>query len=144
MEETFDYSQVPSYFVHCFNAQCPRAGECLRQLAGRHVTALHPVVQAVSPAVWESEDRACAYFHPIRRVRMAWGMRQAIARLPYREGQRVVRKLNQMFTKATLNRISHHQRPLSPDEQRVIESLFAEYGVTDGNVFDRVEMGYEW
>ena len=99
MEETFDYSQVPHDFVHCFNAQCPRAGECLRQLAGRHVTALHLVVQAVSPAVWESE--------------------------------------------ATLNRISHHQRPLSPDEQRVIESLFAEYGVTDGNVFDRVEMGYE-
>ena len=144
MEETFDYSQVPSYFIHCFNAQCPRAEKCLRQLAARYVTALRPVVQAVSPAVWEAEGNPCAYFRPIRCVRIAWGVRQAIGRMPYKEGQSVVKALNRIFTKATLNRITTCQRPLSPEEQKRIEALFASYGVTDGNVFDRVEMGYEW
>ncbi len=144
MEDSFDYSRVPSYFIHCFNAQCPRAGECLRQLAARHVTALRPVVQAVSPAVWEAEGNPCAYFRPIRCVRIAWGVRQAIGRMPYKEGQSVVKALNRIFTKATLNRITTCQRPLSPEEQKRIEALFASYGVTDGNVFDRVEMGYEW
>lgn len=116
MEDSFDYSRVPSYFIHCFNAQCPRAGECLRQLAARHVTALRPVVQAVSPAVWEAEGNPCAYFRPIRCVRIAWGVRQAIGRMPYKEGQSVVKALNRIFTKATLNRITTCQRPLSPEE----------------------------
>ena len=144
MEDSFDYNRVPSYFIHCFNAQCPRAGECLRQLAARHVTALRPVVQAVSPAVWEAEGNPCAYFRPIRCVRIAWGVRQAIGRMPYKEGQSVVKALNRIFTKATLNRITTCQRPLSPEEQERIEALFASHGVTDGNVFDRVEMDYEW
>ena len=144
MEETFDYSLVPSYFVHCFNTQCPRAGECLRLLAGRNVTASRPVVQAVSPAVWEAEGKPCVHFHPIRRVRIAWGVRQAIERMPYKEGQNIVKALNRMYTKATLNRITTCQRPLSPEEQTRIEALFARHGVTDGNVFDRVAMVYDW
>ncbi len=49
-----------------------------------------------------------------------------------------------MYTKVTLNRITTHQRPLSPEEQKRIEALFARYGVTDGNVFDRVAMVYDW
>lgn len=144
MEESFDYNQVPTYFVHCFNARCPRAGECLRQLAARHVTAVRPTLQVVNPAVWPAGDGACGQFHAIRQVRMAWGVRQAIGRMPYNEGRLVVKALNRMYTKVTLSRITNHERPLPPDEQKRIEALFASYGMTDGQVFDRVEMGYEW
>lgn len=144
MEENFDYNQVPGYFIHCFNAACPRAGECLRQLAARHVSAVRPVVQAVSPAVWPEGDGTCGQFHPIRKIRLAWGVRRAIGRMPYNEGRLVVKALNRMYTKVTLNRITTHERALPPDEQRRIEALFARYGVTDGEVFDRVEMAYDW
>lgn len=144
MEESFDYNQVPTYFVHCFNGGCPRAEECLRQLAARHVEPTRPTVEAVSPAVWPADGASCAWFRPIRRIRMAWGVRGAIARMPYNEGRLVVKALNQMYPKVTLNRITTHERPLPPAEQRRIEALFASHGVTDGQVFDRVEMGYEW
>lgn len=144
MEDTLDYGQVPSYFVHCFNAACPRAGECLRQLAGRHVDASRAVVQAVSPAVWPAGGGACEWFKPMRLVRRAWGVREAIGRMPYRDGRLVVKALNQMYAKATLNRISNHLLPLDEVQQRRIETLFARYGVTGERVFDRVEMVYDW
>ena len=33
---------------------------------------------------------------------------------------------------------------LPPAEQKRIEALFARHGLTDGQVFDRVEMVYDW
>lgn len=144
MEEIFDYNQVPHDFVHCFNAQCPRAEECLRQLAGRNVQPSAMILRVVNPVMCPDAEGGFPQFRPIRKVRMAWGVREAIGRMPYKEGQYVVKALNRMYTKVTLNRITTHQRPLSPEEQKRIEALFARYGVTDGNVFDRVAMVYDW
>lgn len=144
MEESFDYNQVPGQFVHCFSGDCPRAGECLRQLAGRHVQPSKRVLRAVNPAMCPDEGGDFPMFLPMRTIRQAWGVRRAIERMPYKEGRAVVRGLNRMFKKATLNRISTCQRPLSPAEQRAIERLFVAHGVPEGEVFDRVESVYDW
>lgn len=144
MDETFDYGPIPRDFVHCFSSGCPRAGECLRQWAGRHVQPSAQVLRAVNPAMCPDEGGAFPLFLPMRTIRLAWGVRRAIERMPYKEGRAVVRGLNRMFKKATLNRISTCQRRLSPAEQRAIERLFVAHGVPEGEVFDRVERVYDW
>ena len=144
MEESFDYNQVPTYFVHCFNARCPRAGECLRQLAARHVTAVRPTLQVVNPAVWPAEGAACPQFKPIRRVQEAWGVRDAIGRMPYREARRMIRWLNQAFPRMTLSRIVNHKRPLTPEEQQQVVRAFRERGMADEQVFAYVTDSFEW
>lgn len=145
MEETFDYGQVPSSFVHCFHAQCPRAGECLRQLAARHVTPVHPVVQAVSPAVWPAVDgAACAWFKPVRLVQEAWGLRNALDRLPHKEAVAIKKRLSRLYTRSTLSRLMNHHRSIPPAEQATLLKLFAAAGVPADQVFDRVQSSYDW
>ncbi|HJA83252.1 MAG TPA: hypothetical protein H9785_04705 [Candidatus Bacteroides intestinavium] len=98
MEESFDYNQVPTYFVHCFNARCPRAGECLRQLAARHVTAVRPTLKVVNPAVWAD----CLLFMPILVV---WGVRNCIDRMPHKEAACMNAWLNRTYSRMGHSRI---------------------------------------
>lgn len=101
MEETFDYSLVPNYFIHCFNTQCPRTNECLRQLAGRHANASRPVVKTVNPAVWTD----CGLFLPIHPIRVAWGVRNCIDRMPYKTAQAMNTWMNRTYNRMGL---AHH------------------------------------
>ena len=111
MEESFDYNQVPTYFVHCFNARCPRAGEL---------------------------------FQPVRLVQEAWGLRNALDRLPHKEAVAIKKRLNRLYTRPTLSRIMNHQRSIPPAEQAALLKLFAAAGVPADQVFDRVQPSYDW
>lgn len=144
MEETFDYAEVPSYFIHCFNASCPQAGQCLRRLAGSHVQPRLPVVEAVSPAVWPAGDGACAYFKPVERVRVAWGVRKALDKVPHADAKRLIAWLNRQFPRMTLWRIDHYKRPLTPDEQKRVVCAFRAYGIAEEDAFDYVTYSYKW
>ena len=125
MEESFDYNQVPTYFVHCFNAQCP---------------AVRPTLQVVNPAVWAD----CGLFQPVRLVQEAWGLRNALDRLPHKEAVAIKKRLNRLYTRPTLSRIMNHQRSIPPTEQAVLLKLFAAAGVPADQVFDRVQPSYDW
>lgn len=140
MDDSFDYSQLPSSFVHCFNARCPQAGECLRQIAARHVTAVHPVAQAVSPAVWAD----CSLFVPIRRIRVAWGVRNCIDRMPHKEAEGMNAWLNRTYSRMGHSRIVRHIKPLLPTDQKLVLEAFRRFGVTDEEVFDYCTFTYDW
>ena len=140
MEKELDYKCVPDTYAHCFNTNCPRADECLRQLAARHVTAVRPTLRAVNPAVWAD----CGLFQPIRLVQEAWGLRNALDRLPHKEAVTVKKRLNHLYTRPTLSRIMNHQRSIPPAEQAALLKLFAAAGVPADQVFDRVQLSYDW
>lgn len=144
MDEILDYGEVPGFFAHCFNTACPQSGQCLRLLAGRHVQPTHQVVQAVNPAVWPQEGGSCPQFKPIVRIRLAWGLRQAIGRIPYGDAKKLVSWLNRRFSRMTLSRIYNHKRPLSPDEQADVIRAFGAYGIAEEDAFDRVTYTYDW
>lgn len=140
MEESFDYNQVPTYFVHCFNARCPRAGECLRQLAARHVTAVRPTLQVVNPAVWAD----CPLFMPIRPIRVAWGVRNCIDRMPHKEAEGMNAWLNRTYSRMGHSRIVRHIKPLMPADQKLVLEAFRRFGVTGEDVFDYCTYTYDW
>ena len=144
MEETFDYSQVPHDFVHCFNAQCQRAGECLRQFVARHVTADVPRLHVVNPLAYPQEGSVCGQFTPIKPIRLGWGLRQAINRMPHGQAEKMTRWLNRFYPRMTLSRVMNHKRPITPEEQKSILRAFRSLGVTEDNVFDAVTLSYDW
>lgn len=143
MEVSFDYSQVSSYFVHCFNPACPLAGKCLRRWVAERVADSRPVVRAVSPAVWPADGaRECGYFMPMKAVRMAWGMRKALDVMPYKAAMGVKSFLNSSYSRTTLHRIMAGEWVLLPAEQQRIEEVFRQYGWAGDAPFDRVEWRY--
>lgn len=145
MEETFDYSDVPYYYDYCFQFACPLAARCLRCLAGRHVPPEVLSVRAVNPALCPTgEDDRCPMFQPIVRVRIAWGVKRMVERMPYKEARVVNRWLNERFSRAVHSRIVHYRRPISPAEQADILSVFRSLGVEDEDVFDYYTYTYDW
>lgn len=143
---SFDYSQVPSYFVHCFNDRCPLAGKCLRRLAANQVTARQKVIQTINPAVWPAQETQaqCPHFLPMKPIRLAWGMRNALNLMPHQQAQGIIRALNRMYSRPTLHRIMVCQREIPPREQVQIEALFRRYEWTGEHPFDRIEWQYDF
>ncbi len=144
MEEIFDYNQVPHDFVHCFNAQCPRAGECLRQFVARHVTADVPRLHVVNPLAYPQEGSVCGQFQPMVPIRVGWGLRNALDRLPHKEAEAMSKRLHRLYSRITLYRIMHHERPILPEEQGPIVKAFKALGVPYEQVFDRIQVRYDW
>lgn len=105
MAEEFDYTPVSSQYVHCFNAACPRAGKCLRQLVASQVTTRLKVILTVNPAVWpvNEAEAQCAYFLSMKPIRLAWGMRNTLNRMPSQQDQNIIRALNRMYSCSALH-----------------------------------------
>lgn len=83
MENDFNYELVPPHYIHCFNHECTRRKECLRHKAAEHCTSLHSVIRIVNPAAVPGNSDECAYFHPVRKIRMAWGVGHLLDNVPY-------------------------------------------------------------
>lgn len=141
---SFDYSQVPSYFVHCFNDRCPLAGKCLRRLAACHVPPTLLQVHAFNPLAYPPEGADCPMFQPIKEVKIGWGLRQAMLRMSYEDGCKMKKWLNGYYPRMTLSRVMNHKRGIPPAEQAAIVRAFRSFGMRDENVFDQVTYTYEW
>lgn len=144
MEEELDYNCVPNTYTHCFNTDCPRAGECLRQMVARHVSAEVWQIRVVNPLAYPAKGTDCPMFHPIKVIKMAWGMRQAIHRMSYEDGEKMKKWLNRYYPRMTLSRVMNHKRGIPPSEQNAIIRAFRSFGMKDENVFDKVTYTYEW
>ena len=144
MEKDFDYSLVPRYYTHCFHAACPRADKCLRQMVARYVPANQLEYCVFNPQAYPAEGADCPMFHPIKMVRQAWGLRQAIHRMNYEKGEKMKKWLNRYYPRMTLSRVMNHKRAISASEQKAILHAFRSFGMKDENVFDKVTYVYEW
>lgn len=141
---SFDYSQVPTSFVHCFNSDCPLADSCLRRLVASHIPSSRLQVCVFNPLAYPAQGADCPMFHPIKEIKMGWGLRQAILRMNYENGCRMKKWLNGYYPRMTLSRIMNHKRGIPPVEQRAIVSAFRSFGMMDEEVFDKVTYTYEW
>ena len=144
MEKNFDYSLVPRYYTHSFNAACHRAAECLRQVVARHVPASHLEYCVFNPQAYPAEGAECPMFHPIKVIKYGWGLRQAIHRMTYEDGEKMKKWLNRYYPRMTLSRVMNHKRAIPPVEQKAIIRAFRSFGMKDENVFDEVTYTYEW
>lgn len=126
-EETFDYARVPYDYTHCFNHDCPRAAECLRHLAGQHIPPSVRTVRCVSPSAWPAGDGACDSYQVAHKVTLAWGLSRLTQGVPYPQDKAIQRAVRQLWPHSSYARIRHLERPIQPDMQRKIESIFALY-----------------
>lgn len=146
MENTpnFDYSRVPYDYDHCFNHQCPRAGECLRHLAGVNIPRDVRSVRCVSPSVWPEGDASCPYFRSIKKIKLAWGVTNLTKGIPSHLATAIRRDVRYLWPHTSYARIRHLERPIRPDTQKRIERIFAYYAPGSHPKYDRVTEEYDF
>jgi len=75
---------------------------------------------------------------------MAWGIKNLLNKVPYKEGRSMRKELVSHFGKTTYYRIYRLERPLMPEEQKYIRQLFRERGINEEPEYERFTDGYRY
>ena len=95
MDTTLRFSDIPSGWAICFQADCPLAANCLR----RHAATLAPADlekhTCVLPGARTDAD-TCKCFIENHPMRLAHGMKNLLPRMSYEEGIALRKQLLKM------------------------------------------------
>lgn len=139
------YEHAPRNFALCFLAGCASAGECLRALAGADVGTDREVVPVVNPRLADEGGRGrCPRFKVAERVRVAYGFRRALGRVPAGRVTGVRNAACARMSERTYYRLMRGDRPMLPDEQEHMAALLVAHGAPEPVEFDRYEWRYGW
>ncbi len=144
MEPESKFDSAPRGFAYCMDGQCRHAAECLRYLASQRLTPERKVFSIVNPACTTPQADSCPFFKEKRTIRYALGMTRLLDNLPHNKAVAVRQSVNACFSKGTLYRIRKMERFITPEEQRLIHSIFVQNGIDTEPVFDRYVDQYVW
>ena len=139
----FNYKEVPHNYIHCLNAQCPCAGNCLRFIAAQHADAKIATFRVVNP-VYIASRKECPLFHPNQVIRYAVGITHLYENLPYIKMRPIKRQIQAYFGRSKYYRIYRKERNISPEEQSFIRELFRKMGIQEEPAFDEYVDMYKW
>ena len=144
MEEEFNYEAVPYGYAHCFSAHCPKGGECLHHLAAMHSTDRYPTLSVVNPNCIPEDADSCPSFRPIRKIRVAWGIRHLLDHVTYKDADSLKRMMISHFGRGMYYRFYRKERFVTPEQQEYIQRIFRQKGITDQLAFDSYTEEYKW
>lgn len=133
---------TPSHYALCFNNQCVRSSECLRHMAGENSNPEDIYIRVVNPLCIPADTSECPHFQLIKKHRMAWGIKNVLNKVPYKEGVSMRKQLISHFGKTGYYRIYRHERALLPKDQEYIRKMFMEKGITEEPNFERFTEEY--
>lgn len=137
MKNNFDYLSVPDRYLHCLNDRCVKGGQCLRQLAWENRDASSVSISVLNPGIIPEDTNACPHFRSTQKVRMAWGLKHLFDRFPHKTAIAARRQIIGHFGKTLYYRYYREERPLTPNDQRVIGRILHQHGITEAPQFER-------
>ena len=143
-EKTFDYTKVPHDYMHCFNHQCPRAGQCLRHLTGLNIPKDVQRVQCLSPSAWPTDADRCPHYRTTQKVTFAWGVKHLLDDLPYPTALSVNRSVRRLWPRTSYQRMARYERPITPQQQAQIVRILARHGITTPPRYDYTTEEYDF
>ena len=139
----FDPTRIPASFARCFQGDCPKAGACVRFLAGKHVPAGKLSGPAVYPTARRGDD--CELYKPTRVIRAAYGFTALFAEVKRKDDTPLRDRLKAYLGgNTTYYRYHHGERLLTPEQQQWIINLFRQRGYTENLHFDGYRDMYDF
>ena len=136
----FDYTQLPSGYTLCPNAECPRADQCLRQALFNDVPASLTSIRILSPAATrQAAGPRCPHFRALEMRRFARGIDALLVQLrtfPYNDSVWLKKKVYNYFGRWAYYEIKHKRRLITPEEQAEIQRIFRSKGISAEPAFD--------
>ena len=134
------YETMPEHYVLCFNDECALADECLHRLAARSGRQKDEVVTAVNPVC--NSGKSCRYYKPNKVATMAYGMKGSFHEVKADHIASLRNVLIHHFGRGSYYLRRNGLRPITPEEQQYIASVFRNYGYE--LKFDRMEEETQW
>lgn len=143
LSEKFDFSEVPSWYVLCFNSDCPRHEDCLRYLAGVNVPESMDTAKCVLPH--KGRDGQCQWFDKTAVVTMASGFSHLYDKV-LKADYTSMRKTITAYLHGTKQYYQYMrgERPLTPEQQDGIRKIVSSYGYDWEVPFDRFYRAYRF
>lgn len=133
---------IPKDYIFCFQDDCPKAEECIRNFAGQHIDN-RPLSTVVLPSA--RKDGQCKWFKKARTIRAAWGFRTLFNETKAKDAPTLRKKIkNYLGGNGTYYQYHHGERLLSPEQQEWILSVFKHYGYTEKLEFDGYKDTIDW
>ena len=134
------YETMPEHYLLCFNDDCALADECLHRLAARSGRQKDDVVTAVNSV--RCSGKSCRYYKPNKVATMAYGMKGSFHEVKADHIASMRSVLIHHFGRGSYYLRRNGLRPITPDEQQFICSIFNNYGYEAK--FDRMEEETQW
>lgn len=144
MNENFNYEAVPYQYTHCLNEKCPKGEKCLRRLVALHSTDQYPTLSIVNPKCIPGDGSACTFYKPIQKIRVAWGIKHLLDRVPHQDAETLKSQMLGHFGRGMYYRFYRKEKFLSPEQQEYIRRIFRQKGITDEPAFDSYTEEYNW
>ena len=132
--------KMPEHYLLCFNDDCPLADDCLHRLSARSGQQKDEVVTAVNPV--RCSGKSCRYYKPNKVVIMAYGMKDSFHEVKADDISPLRNTLINHFGRGSYYLRRNGLRPITPEEQQYICSVFRQYGYEVK--FDRMKEETEW
>ncbi len=144
METKINFSTLPADYVICWHPSCPLSANCLRHLAALQTDPGQAFTPAVNLRAVSPESGSCALQRPVRAQRNAYGLRNIYDRVPAALRSRLFNAVRSRIGNTQYYHYYNERRPITPDVQALIESIFREFGITEPIVFSRYEEVPAW
>lgn len=140
----FDFRNVPAGYQLCFNSECPKKDECLRYLAGQHLSDNNDWGPAIYPNI-KIGEKGCRFYRTEQPKRMAWGFDKLFEEVKRKHSSILHNALHvYLNSKSNYYRYHHGELLLSPKQQEWIIKLFKKYGYTENLEFDHYVYAYDF
>lgn len=136
---------VPDNFSLCFKTDCATADKCLRSLATRNINKEKVNLSIINPLLANpAGEKSCAYFRKAEQVRVAYGFRQALAKIEAGKVRSVRSAIQRLVCQRNYYYLSRGEKPIYPKMQQQIANIFSQHGLPLPIEFDRYEWQHNW
>ena len=135
---------MPKTYRLCVKTDCPRAAECLRNIALAMVSPDELSIQVINPVYLSTIEGDCPMFRSAEKVRYARGFVKMLSGLTVTQANALRKTLEHDFGHARYFRLRAGERLIDPATQEHICQAMVQIGVTDLPDFDAYVEEYDW
>lgn len=137
------YKDVPEEYPVCQLNDCPKAKNCLRQLAYAPLMKRDRYLKMINPAFC-TKDEKCTFFRESSPVIYARGFKRMQENMLPKQYDIFMRILKEQFGHNQYYERRRGNIPIPPEEQKIILAALKEAGINKDFEFDTYEENIRW
>ena len=121
--------ETPSINTYCLNKDCTKRMECLRFANSLEEATNTDIVSIVNPKYYPDYVNGCKNFAIIKKIEIAWGIKNLFTDLPYQKAKNIKREMIEYFNRTKYYKFFREEIPITQQEQVEIKQIFEKHYV---------------